>query len=196
MQHTKVTLLITLISKNKFTTYPWKSGKGKTTELAINKGASLAHFDWRISIAEVTEDGFFSDFSGYQRNLVLIDGHEIKLCHDQKTRDHLTHTLDFATFSGDSSTHAVLPSGPIVDFNIITKTDKYQVHLSTHNEQRRVAIAENGLSFAYSLASDLTIIQPGSAKRMLRQGDLLQIENEPDLTVHGTKLIIVHLITR
>ena len=188
--------MINLISKNRFNTHPWKNGKGKTTELAINEGASLAHFDWRISIAEVTEDGLFSDFTGYQRNLVLIAGREIKLCHDRETRDHLTHTLDFATFSGNSSTHAVLPSGPIIDFNIVTKTDKYQVHLTTHNKQRQIAIAENGLSFAYSLASDLTVFQAGNAKCMLRQGDLLQIENEHALTVHGTKLIIVHLTTK
>jgi len=61
--------LITIISPQQFKKTPWKNGKGETTELAISEGGTLENFDWRLSIASVTEDGAFSYFTGYCRNL-------------------------------------------------------------------------------------------------------------------------------
>lgn len=173
---------------------PWKNGKGETTELAINKGASLTQFDWRISIASVVENGVFSDFSGYQRNLVLIEGNGIELCHDQVKTDKLTTLLEYATFNGASSTVGYLPHEAIKDFNIITNEEKYDVSITTSVDSTRLTIAEQGLSFIYSLVSKIEI-QQGDSQQMtyLAQGDLLQVENEKQLTVNGRMMIVVHL---
>ena len=85
--------MITIIPPTAFTTTPWKNNKGKTIELAISAGGTVEQFDWRLSMASVTEDGPFSDFSGYQRNLVLTQGNGIILTHDQATTDHLQKLL-------------------------------------------------------------------------------------------------------
>jgi environmental stress-induced protein Ves len=66
--------MLTILSPETFKTIPWKNGLGHTTELAINSGGNLGKFDWRLSIASVVNDGEFSNFSGYQRHLVLIKG--------------------------------------------------------------------------------------------------------------------------
>ena len=40
---------------------PWKNGGGQTTEIVVHPaGATLAEFDWRVSIADVDADGPFS----------------------------------------------------------------------------------------------------------------------------------------
>ena len=72
-------MTINIISPEQYKTIPWKNGLGETTELAINEGGDVTNFDWRLSIARVTKDGFFSDFSNYSRNLILISCKGLRL---------------------------------------------------------------------------------------------------------------------
>ena len=192
----EIDLLLKIIEKHKFVSTPWKNGKGKTTELAINSGGNLTDFDWRLSMAEVTEPCLFSDFAGYQRNLILIAGQQLQLCHDDQHIDHLTKVLDYAAFSGNCSTYARLPSGPIVDFNIITNAQKYSVAVTTSAIQRQVNIAEQGVSFVFGLSTAIEIEQGSKNRFCLKPGDLLQIENEPQITINGAMFIAVHLVNR
>ncbi|MBM7325185.1 HutD family protein, partial [Agrobacterium sp. S2] len=47
---------------------PWKNGGGVTTEIIVHPAkASMADFDWRISMANVAQDGPFSIFPGVDR---------------------------------------------------------------------------------------------------------------------------------
>ena len=60
----------------------WKNGKGTTSEIAIDpEGANFATepFSWRLSSASVLQSGPFSEFPGYDRYLVLIEGDPICL---------------------------------------------------------------------------------------------------------------------
>ena len=59
---------------------PWKNGGGLTCEVAAwPPGASLPHFEWRASIAEVTSDGPFSDFEGVDRVITVLEGAGLEL---------------------------------------------------------------------------------------------------------------------
>ena len=64
---------LSIIPPSQFNRVRWKNGQGYTLELAIDSG-NLPNYDWRISIASVTESGAFSNFSGYRRNQVLLQG--------------------------------------------------------------------------------------------------------------------------
>jgi len=55
-------MTINIISPEQYRTIPWKNGQGETTQLAISEEGNLANFDWRLSIATVTEDAFFPIF--------------------------------------------------------------------------------------------------------------------------------------
>ncbi len=62
---------------------PWKNGGGHTTEIAaFPAGAGLASFVWRVSIADVLQDGPFSPFPGIDRTLVLLEGEGMRLSGD------------------------------------------------------------------------------------------------------------------
>ena len=93
--------MISVLSPELFITIPWKNGQGETIELAMNYGGHLDDFVWRLSMASVVEDGVFSDFSGYQRNLILIEGNGINLQHDDSKIDKLNHNDHlFLTYGG------------------------------------------------------------------------------------------------
>src|ERR1700722_4868372 len=59
---------------------PWKNGGGATREIAAApQGSAFDAFDWRVSVADVSEAGAFSVFEGIDRVLTLIEGAEMVL---------------------------------------------------------------------------------------------------------------------
>jgi environmental stress-induced protein Ves len=94
---------------------PWRNGGGFTWEVAV-QGA--ADFDWRMSIAEVNQDGPFSPFPGYNRIITVLSGAGMAL-----TVDGVEHRVEPRRpfrFDGASQTECRLLDGPVRDFNVIS----------------------------------------------------------------------------
>jgi len=188
--------LIKIIPPEQFKTTLWKNGKGKTTELAISDEGTLEDFDWRLSMANVVEDGTFSYFTGYLRNLILIDGNGIDLQHDQSKTDRLDSLLSFATFDGGCNTVATLTSGPIIDINVITKADKYHVTVTTCTDRQDVNLRACTHCFIYCLNADASLSsQDDSINTTLSAGHLMQLSqvDSDHLQINGENMIVVHL---
>ena len=92
---------------------------GSTIELLKKNLIDDKEFSWRLSMADVTTDGAFSNFSGYDRTLILIEGNGITLRVDSADIV-LDQWLSSACFDGAAITMATLHNGPIKDFNIMT----------------------------------------------------------------------------
>lgn len=170
-------LMIEIINPSQFKIIPWKNGQGKTTELAINAAGNLDDFDWRLSIATVTSDGLFSDFSGYDRNLVLIEGNGISLQHDDDQVDMLKERLDIARFSGGSKTYGRLVSGAIKDFNIMTNNSKIAPHVHCYHEQQKVVVrlTQAKICFAYSLTDAIAVETVEEKNVVVPVGSLIKL---------------------
>jgi uncharacterized protein len=185
--------MINIISAQTFKAIPWKNGKGVTTELAINPTGTLASFQWRLSIATVSENGIFSDFSGYIRNLVLIDGDSLSLTHNDNKTDTLTNLLDFATFDGGNKTVGKLPNGAIKDFNIITSQSACDTKVETYRQPTNQTINFQGLVFAFSLTADIYVQNNHADQQIVHQGDLLQLTHPNNVELASTDLILVFI---
>ena len=188
-------MAINIISPEQFRTIPWKNGQGKTTQLAISEGGDLANFDWRLSIATVSENGIFSDFSGYSRNLVLISGKGIHLEHDDKKVDQLEQLLDMASFDGGCKTLGKLTSGPIIDFNIMTKTAIYQAQVKRYIDEQYITLMANAQYFVYGL-SQVTKLTCTNENTELPAGYLLAVSknNKEKVGIKGANLIVIQLV--
>ena len=135
---------------------PWKNGQGTTVELLKEPIGSSEDFLWRLSKADVTTDGAFSNFSGYDRTLVLLTGNGISLEHNNSQSAVLTESLQFAGFSGADNTVATLHNGAITDFNVMTRTGLCSaVVQTTTTEQHLDTIADE--IFIYAVETTLTI---------------------------------------
>jgi len=187
--------LIKIISPEQFKKTLWKNGKGETTELAISDAGTLDDFDWRISMATVVEDGPFSYFTGYLRNLILIGGNGMDLQHDQSRVDRLDRRLSFATFDGVCETVATLTSGPIIDINVITRGSKYDVTVETFTDRQTIKLRPCTLCFIYCLDDGaLLASQDDSVQISLNAGHLMQLEQPNcNLQVNGENMLVVHL---
>jgi len=195
--------MITLLSPDTFKTIPWKNGLGFTTELAISEDGTLDNFDWRLSIASVENDGDFSNFSGYQRNLVLIEGNGLILDHRNDDVDKLTKLLDIARFDGASKTHGALVNGGIKDFNIMTNQNTCSPEVIGYVEQQTVTIEllASNLLFAYSLTDEMRVNTSLDEECTVPVGHLLKVfeindkqkGNELTVKVSGENMIVIQL---
>lgn len=113
-----------IIKADEYRTMPWKNGRGVTTELFVKNCSDSDKYIYRLSIAGVTENGQFSDFSGYDRKLIMLEGNGVRLKHSEGKKSSILTTSNIAEFSGDEETHAELVNGPIRDFNIMTLREK------------------------------------------------------------------------
>ncbi len=120
---------------------PWRNGLGVTVEIIKQDLKDNDGFAWRLSMADVTEDGDFSNFSGYDRTLVLLEGNGMTLnCNGKK--HCLSQTLQYAEFRGDDPTYATLHDGPIKDFNIMTHRDYCSAKVGTGLQTGQISIGQ------------------------------------------------------
>jgi environmental stress-induced protein Ves len=122
-----------------FIRVPWRNGLGQTTELAREDGE--AGFVWRISRAEVTQNGPFSVFPHVDRILLLLSG--AGLLFDFGAGD--THRLDsrFGSlrFAGDAPVHCDLIDGPCRDLNIMVDRRWGTAQLIKHHDDTNAVCA-------------------------------------------------------
>lgn len=188
--------MIEVIQPAKFKTVPWKNGKGETIEMVINPGGTLDEFDWRLSMASVVEDGIFSNFTGYTRNLILIEGNGINLQHNDNNIDKLSQLLDYATFDGGNRTVGNLHSNEITDFNVIARTSRYTTVVNCQKITENLTIEKSHLCFIYSLFNSAKLTTKHNGEVItLPAGHLMQLTDIKNnhASISGDHLILVYL---
>ncbi|WNC70884.1 HutD family protein [Thalassotalea psychrophila] len=193
--------MIEIISPDTFTTTLWKNGKGETTELAISPNSTINEFKWRLSIASVSEDGVFSDFSGYCRNLILLTGNGITLSHtnaltkETKT-DCLAQVLNFSTFDGGCKTFGVLTDGAITDFNLMHNPNYFTALVKPLSSQQTIDIEPADICFIYPLSKPALVINKNDNQEfILPQGHLIKLISTEtfNYSLNGEQLIVIYL---
>lgn len=102
---------------------PWKDGGGHTAEIATHPaGAGLTEFVWRVSVADVTQDGPFSRFPGVDRTLVLLSGDGMHFSGSGSPME-LHARFEPITFAGEAAIDCALTRGPTRDFNLMVRRD-------------------------------------------------------------------------
>ena len=152
---------------------PWKNGGGSTTELAIfPQGASLDHFIWRLSTAQVNVDGPFSHFPQIDRTLAILSGDGLILHSDSEQTHgqsvHLTQISAPHSFAGELPITAELPGGPVLDLNMMS-----QRGVCTHFMQR----LESGSHFIEARDAQQLLLFCASGSARLASGQEMGIED-------------------
>ena len=171
------------ISPNEFKVVPWRNGRGTTAELWVCQVPGKDIFAGRLSMASVVANGRFSDFSGYDRTLILIQGKGVVLTHGNGQRDELKKRFDMASFSGNCGTCATLIDGPIKDFNIMThkETCSSEVNVLKDFGTHELPVDSDHL-LIYAPDNDISILTDQNQRISLSAGHLLHVP-EP---IHAT----------
>jgi environmental stress-induced protein Ves len=127
---------------------PWINGRGVTHEVAVAQFGDS--WDWRLSIAEVAEDGPFSALPGVDRVLVVATGNGMTLTIDGA--QHELARFESLAFDGDSDTVGEPTNGPVYDLNVMVKREAnigkpmIEVRHLERNTPVRIEAAQNLLA--------------------------------------------------
>lgn len=187
-----------ILAPSDYRSMPWRNGLGTTVELAKQALSDSDGFAWRLSMADVTSDGAFSNFSGYERTLLLLEGGGITLdCNADQHR--LEQTLQIARFRGEDSTMATLHAGPIKDFNIMTHRQTCSAVVTAGMETTGIQTSiEADVLLIYAVNGDLELESELLSRMTLPDGHLF-ILNSPssqNLSSHGAGSIITQIRNR
>ena len=147
----------TILGPDTFLAMPWRNGLGTTIELLKQDLPEDGGFAWRLSMAEVTTDGEFSNFSGYDRTLLLLVGKGLTLdC--AGARQQLDKPLQAARFRGEDPTFATLHDGPVKDFNIMTQRQHCAaVVISALHPDESTIDVDTDILLVYAVDSELEL---------------------------------------
>ena len=149
-------------SPDEFVTMPWKNGQGSTVEIYREDLPGSDNFAWRLSMADVSNDGAFSYFNGYDRTLLLLEGTGLTLTYDNGLIDLLDAPLQAAYFRGEAQTLANLLDGPIKDFNVMALRGHCSADVFAHPAAEAKTFQTHAdVLLIYAVAGDI-VIQPGA----------------------------------
>ena len=97
---------------------PWRNGGGVTRELFAWPNA--AHWQWRISVADISADGPFSAYPGLERWLAVVEGRGLVLRFGEQ-RQVLECNSDPCHFDGGQTPMCKLQSGATRDLNLMSQ---------------------------------------------------------------------------
>jgi environmental stress-induced protein Ves len=191
---------ITLFSPDTYRSMPWRNGLGTTVELLKQERAGGDGFAWRLSMADVTADGEFSNFVGYDRILLLLEGNGLVLdCAGVQHR--LEQPLQAARFRGDDATVATLLDGPVKDFNIMVCRDLCSARVigaptdSAYQAEASNFAVDADLLLVYAVDGELSISGTNIDDLKVRPGHLCVVREPASglLHCHGAGYIATQI---
>lgn len=136
---------------------PWKNGKGVTREIAaFPLGATIDTFEWRVSIADVSAGGAFSNFPGIDRLLAALDG-TIRLQIDGEAPVTLIPGNNPVAFAGDIPCRADIPDGAARDLNVMTRRGCFMSRMTLVEADGLFRFPENASAVILVALFDLSI---------------------------------------
>lgn len=109
---------------------PWRNGGGVTRELLVWPQAD--DWVWRMSVAEVSGNGPFSQFVGVQRWFAVLDGAGVRLAvgaGDKAQMHELTRRSTPFCFDGAVPVDCQLLGGATRDFNLMVRSERAGVKM-------------------------------------------------------------------
>jgi environmental stress-induced protein Ves len=170
-----------IITKGDFKTTKWAGGE--TTQLAIYpEDANLADRDflWRISSATFTgTESTFSDFSGYQRYLLPIEG-ELSVSHKGLySRELKKYEVEYFDGGWETSSKNSLDCR---DYNFIVKSG-YQAKLQILGEGEKYIIKPSTMVTLFSTGNFVVDIGMGKDYREIDGFSLYVLETDTEMEI-------------
>ncbi len=162
---------------------PWKNGLGSTCEIAIDppgSGVASGGFRWRLSIATVDRSCPFSTFPGYDRTIMLVDGHGMILTVAGRSPRRMTELFEPFAFSGDDPADCALIDGPVDDFNLMVDRSRLRAETKILQLQRNsVRLEVSGPTvILHCLRGELGVHIPNGWHEGLAEGETLIVETK------------------
>lgn len=175
----------TVLRRAAYRAMPWKNGGGITHEIAVfpSEGAPA----WRLSVATIERDGPFSDFTGYDRTIVPLEGRGVILDLSNGERAVLDRPFRPFPFAGELKVGCRLIDGPVRDFNVMTRRADCTHAVEVRRvDERPLDLAGPEARFVYVFEGQLIVEAPRSgAGEHLNAGDTLRLDGSATMRLRA-----------
>ncbi|MET9789729.1 HutD/Ves family protein [Streptomyces canus] len=189
---------------SEYRSVPWKNGGGMTREVASGTvQAPMASaeitdgFDWRVSVADVDEEGSFSAFPGIDRVITLVEGEGMVLTVDGTP--HAVGPLSPFAFSGDAATDCRLEAGAVRNVNVMTRrsraTATVRIVTVAAAREAEMACAPGETLLALAVTEGIAVGRPDGRETTLGRLDCVRHEGPAALTLRGDGMVAEMRIT-
>jgi environmental stress-induced protein Ves len=138
---------------------PWKNGGGLTYEvIAHPPGSGLTQFDWRVSLAQVREAGWFSLFPGIERRMAVLEGELSLSVSGRETETEVAVLSPLSpplVFAGETPVFAE-PRGAVTDLNVMVRRGLFEGGLERHHLGAPLHLAASHATRVLIALADLT----------------------------------------
>jgi environmental stress-induced protein Ves len=144
--------MTSILRAENYRAMPWKNGGGTTREIALE--ADPSHPDrplWRLSMATIERNGPFSDFAGYDRTIVAVDGNGVELIVANGAATTLDRSCRSASFPGEAHVQCRLVDGTVRDLNVMTRRDRFVHAIALRSAREGAALRCGEARFAVIL---------------------------------------------
>ncbi|MGF1630263.1 MAG: HutD family protein [Kiloniellaceae bacterium] len=159
---------------------PWKNGGGVTREIATSPSPSGGgSWGWRVSLAEVAQDGPFSNFPETDRVIAVIDGEGMDLV----SPDGATIALEpfqAVRISGDEPLSGRLRRGPVRDLNVMVLRRHFAAEMDFWHGPRSATsqVGDQDCLLIHNLAGGCAVRVDGGKPHDLMPGETLVHEGQ------------------
>jgi hypothetical protein len=184
---------------------PWKNGGGVTREIATGSPSGGAQgpgpgWGWRVSLAEVAQDGPFSIFPATDRVIAVIDGAGMDLV----SPDGATIALEpfqAVRLSGDDPLSGRLRRGPVRDLNVMVLRAHFAADMELWQGPRSATsdVGRHDCLLIHSLAGDCAVRVDGGKPHDLVPGETLVHEGEGRVAwqlADGSRAAVIRITRR
>jgi environmental stress-induced protein Ves len=183
---------------SEYRSVPWKNGGGMTREVASGTvQAPMASaeitdgFDWRVSVADVDEEGSFSAFPGIDRVITLVEGEGMVLTVDGIP--HAVGPLSPFAFSGDAATDCRLEAGAVRNVNVMTRrsraTATVRIVTVAAAREAEMACAQGETLLALAVTEGIALGRRDGRETTLGRLDCVRHEGPAALTLRGDGMV-------
>jgi len=167
---------------------PWRNGGGVTREIASGRlvtqslaadAPELTQWDWRVSVADIVEEGPFSTFIDIDRQAALAGGHALQLRSDTAILQ-FDAPGDMHRFPGEVGFTSRLAAGPVQLFNLMTRRGVAAAALDVVHDATSVEVQGDCAAVVLTVRGAFQATVQGSdggtgIVQLLRQGDGISI---------------------
>ena len=161
---------------------PWPNGSGITYE--VTRTPETGDFDWRISLADIDNDGPFSVLANVDRWIVLMEGGHMVLTDGEQTH-RIDEHVPFS-FPGEIAYDCTLPEGPARDLNVMTRRGRFVADVQVLKAGTHTIDATSDVHILVGLAGDTTVNEEVLAYR-----DAAVVTDSHDVATTG---VFAHIV--
>jgi environmental stress-induced protein Ves len=175
--------VIQIIRASDYREQPWKNGGGLTREIAVALSGNQVL--WRLSLATIERDGPFSEFRGYDRTIVALDGGTVEL--NVEGQPVTLDRIEPYEFPGEAKVTCRLIGDAARDLNVMTLRDDFVHDCEIITSVQRFVLDEDEIVFVYAIE--------GTAEALgttCERGDTLcvQVEDTVGVATDGCAAVV------